>query len=256
MSAKKAIKAESQTLNKASAQERLKAINKVCNTKKTTVIELRVAANDRVDKPLSQDKQWMLVLKYRVKARKLGLSILRRWHARLDLSELESIVDLSLCEAVRRFNPKKGASFMTFLFYHLRGNLIRAVSTAVQQSSIPTGDDFETVNGKGVLQGITATDVAEALCSNDSEMPDEALLRKEIMNRSYSAIARLDPLEKEVIERVFLKEQQLLDVAKGLGYSRCHISRVKRKALDCLFGDLSKEGIVSEAEFKKSLAAA
>src|SRR5690348_15064745 len=68
-----------------------------------------------------------LVLRYRMKARKLARSILRKWHSRLDLQEVDSIVDLSLCEAVARYNPAKGASFMTFLFYHLRGNLIRAV---------------------------------------------------------------------------------------------------------------------------------
>src|SRR5690349_3051107 len=69
-----------------------------------------------------------LITSSRLKARKLGRSILRKWNARLDLQEVDSIVDLSLCEAAARFDPSVGASFLTFLFYHLRGNLIRAIS--------------------------------------------------------------------------------------------------------------------------------
>jgi len=86
--------------------------------------------------PLQQEA---LIIKYRLKARKIGRSILRRWHARMDLDEVDSLVDLSLCEAVKRFNPNKGASFMTFLFYHLKGNLVRSVATAAQASALPTG---------------------------------------------------------------------------------------------------------------------
>jgi len=50
---------------------------------------------------------------------------------------VDSIVDLSLCEAVKRFDPLKGASFMTFLFYHLKGNLVRAVAAAATSTAIP-----------------------------------------------------------------------------------------------------------------------
>lgn len=67
-------------------------------------------------KGTSRRERTELVVGYRLKARKLARSILRRWHARLDVGEVDSIVDLSLCEAVQRFSPEKGASFMTFMF--------------------------------------------------------------------------------------------------------------------------------------------
>lgn len=219
---------------------------------KKAKVRLVVKKTNRKEKSqlLAPHLQDALLLKYRNKARKLGRSILRRWHSRLDLSEVDSIVDLSLCEAVRRYNPTKGASFMTFLFYHLRGNLIRAVSTAVYHNSIPTFDQNESdVVEKGLFKGVSANEVAEALCSSEQEQPEEILLKQELVSMSTSACSKLDPLEREVIERIFLREQQLLDIAKNLGYSRCHISRVKKRALETLQGQLQSS---YGEEFRKS----
>lgn len=186
-----------------------------------------------------------LILKYRLKARKLARSILRKWHSRLDIEEVDSIVDLSLCEAVKRFDPKKGASFMTFMFYHLRGNLIRAVATAANTNTIPIldqgsadGEDSASWMNRGVVRGVSSTDVSDALIGGDRELPDAHLLKKEMATLSEGACKKLDELEREVINRIYIKEEQLLDIAEALGYSRCHISRVKRRALESLFDEL------------------
>jgi RNA polymerase sigma factor (sigma-70 family) len=173
-----------------------------------------------------------MILEYRIKARKLGRSILRRWQARLDLEEVDSVVDLSLCEAVQRFDPEKGASFMTFLYYHLKGNLIRTVTAAAQANFIP-GQEIEGKKGEEP-KTITALDVVEAISGTDQRNPDDLLLQKELIELSKSACTRLDPLEREVIERLFLQGEQLMKIASSLGYSRCHISRVKKKALENL----------------------
>jgi len=190
---------------------------------------------------LSQRRREDIVLESRPKARKLARSILRKWHARLDLEEVDSIVDLSLCEAVQRFNPAKGASFMTFFFYHLRGNLIRAVTTAANLNSVPLpeGDLMDRAQGQdGACRGGSAIEVAEALCGFEAPMPDDLLHRKQVALLSTRACDKLDSLEREVINRVYLEEQQLMDIAHTLGYSRCHISRVKRKALETLYQEL------------------
>jgi len=173
-----------------------------------------------------------LILEYRTKARKLGRSILRRWQARLDLEEVDSVVDLSLCEAVQRFDPSKGASFMTFLYYHLKGNLIRTVTAAAQANFVP-GQEIESRKGEDP-KVITALDVVEAISGTDQRNPDDLLLQKELIDLSKDACTRLDPLEREVIERLYLQGEQLIKIASSLGYSRCHISRVKKKALENL----------------------
>jgi RNA polymerase sigma factor (sigma-70 family) len=164
----------------------------------------------------------------------------------MDLEEVDSIVDLSLCEAVRRFDPTKGASFMTFLFYHLKGNLVRAVASAAAASAIPLAiaelaelTAFETEdNARSRSLGLNAVELAEAVSSQEAPQPDEALWRKELTDRSSSACGKLDALEREIVKRIFVQEQQIIDIAAALGYSRCHISRVKKKALDTLQDEL------------------
>jgi len=194
----------------------------------------------------TEAQQEALIIKYRLKARKLGRSILRGWHARLDLEEVDSLVDLSLCEAVKRFNPYKGASFMTFLYYHLKGNLVRAVASAASSHSIPIFNVDENESERAErehfighqLRGLNASEVAEALCSQDAPTPDEVLWKKELHDKSAGACEKLDTLEREIIQRIFLHEQQIMDIASTLGYSRCHISRVKKRALETLYDEL------------------
>ena len=211
--------------------------------KKSKVLNLVPKKEAKSDK-LSPAEQEATILEFRLKARSLAHSILRRWHSRIDSQEVESIVDLSLCEAVKRYNKNKGASFITFLFYHLRGNLIRAVSAAASLNYVPLPDfdglDSGIDNGSGNRgRFMNAIEIADNFCNREYNSPDEMLLKKEIAKISSDACAKLDPLEREVIYRIYVLEQQLMDIAQSLGYSRCHISRVKRKALEALNTDLS-----------------
>jgi RNA polymerase sigma factor (sigma-70 family) len=209
------------------------------------VINLFEGHRARRSPGLTEEARTELVLTYRIKARKLARSILRKWHARLDLQEVDSIVDLSLCEAVRRYNPTKGASFMTFLFYHMRGNLIRAVTTAATANTLPSAEgqgrqlESTATSNAVIARGINAMEVAEALSSQEFVSPDESLLKKQVAHLSEVACSQLDPLEREVITRIFINEEQLMDIAHSLGYSRCHISRVKKKALETLYSHLA-----------------
>ena len=189
---------------------------------------------------LSEEAKGRIIVSSRGKARKLARSILRRWNARLDLNEVDSIVDLSLCEAASRFSPDMGASFMTFLFYHLRGNLIRTISTAANTNSVPLMDG-EFLGDEDFVGGVQSYEIANAITGSEVAKPDEILMKHEMLSLSVNARDKLDTLAKEVLERVFVKEEQLIDIAYDLGYSRCHISRVKRRALEHMYEHLSPE---------------
>jgi RNA polymerase sigma factor (sigma-70 family) len=194
--------------------------------------------------PLTEQEIAELILKYRVKARKLARCILRQWHSRLDLEDVDSVVDLSLVESARRFDPSYGASFMTFLYFHLRGNLIRAVSEAVTGNGVietEEEDSHRTVGTQGNPSPRTKVKVARASDVNDvyynngeNTTPDDLLQQSEIARITREACEKLDPLEREIIVRIFLDEQQLVNVADSLGFSRCHISRLKKRALEAL----------------------
>jgi RNA polymerase sigma factor (sigma-70 family) len=217
---------------------------KECNTDKV-VFDIEVARNKKKkSRPLTDLQVEHLILNYRANARKLSRSILRRWRARLELEELDSLVDLSLCEAARRYDPNRGASFMTFLYYHLRGFLVRAVEAAANQNTVSTpmlemNDMQEFGNGEG---GTTASDeVAKALCNSETVMPDEELYKREVSGLSAVACSKLDSLEQEVVYRIFVLEENLVDIARTLGYSRCHISRVKKRAFEVLYDTLAPQ---------------
>jgi RNA polymerase sigma factor (sigma-70 family) len=191
---------------------------------------------------LSEEAKEKIILRSRTKARKLAKSLLRRWNARLDINEIDSIVDLSLCEAASRFSPEVGASFMTFLFYHLRGNLIRTISVAANANTVPlldgdSSDDLDIAGGSFTQ----SYEIANAVTGTEAVRPDEALIRNEMIKLSSAAKDRLDTLAKQVLDRVFVDEEQLIDIAYDLGYSRCHISRVKRRALEAVYEDLSSK---------------
>ncbi len=225
-----------------------KSSKKISNKKsaqKGKVVSLFKSAKAKT-RPLSAAAREDLVMRYQIKARKIAFSILRRWNCRLDLNEVHSLVDLSLCEAVNRYNPAMGASFLTFLFYHLKGNLIRTITSITKINSVPLYDIDSQFAGRddedGSLEGraISAVEVADALSNRENMLPDEILMKKELLATSLEACNKLDKLEREVLFRVFLNEEPLQDVASSLGYSRCHVSRVKKKALDALLGEVAK----------------
>jgi len=212
-------------------------------------------ACEKLSCPLLNGKERKtMILEYRVKARKLAYSLLKKWHCRIDQEELVSVVDLSLCEAVSRFDPERKTDFITFLFYHLKGNLIRSISTSARGGVLSlleaNGNEDSTSVLGGDLNQVEALDAVEALNGRERETPDSCLLKKELITISRAACQKLGTLEREIIERIYLQGEQLQDVAEGLGYSRCHVSRIKKKALSDLKNSINDEFVNKEKSLR------
>ncbi len=194
---------------------------------------------------LPEEEVAKLILDHRENGRKLARSILRRWRVRMPPEEVDSIVDLSLCEAARRYSSNHGASFMTFFFYHLRGHLVRSVARAAQGSNV----FLAFARSAGIENPEWSEQTVEAAWAympeyiahtqREQDTPEHVMIRQEKIEQCQTACAQLDTLEREIIDRSFASEQPLVDIAKSLGYSRCHISRVKKSALDRLKAILS-----------------
>lgn len=222
------------------AKKKVKAAAKV-STKKVAV---KKAAPKKTAPKLTAKQQEKfqadLILNHRENGRKLARSILRRWRVRLPSEEIDSLVDLALCEAAPRYSPKHGASFMTFLFYHLRGHMVRAVARSAHDTNVPlamakaAGIDASDWAHLGTEVAISFLPDYVVFGQNDNETPESLMLRQQKIDGCRDACAQLDSLEREVVLRSFDDEEPLVDIAKNLGYSRCHISRVKRSALDRL----------------------
>ncbi len=178
-----------------------------------------------------------LILDHRENGRKLARSILRKWRVHMPGEEVDSIVDLALCESSLRFSPSKGASFMTFFFYHLRGHLVRAVARATQSSAIlngPKSDEWCDDGHSEFASSYGAYLDNEMHNQRDNETPEQIVLRREKITVCREAIDKLDKLEQVVLDKSYAEDEALVNIAKSLGYSRCHISRVKKGALQRL----------------------
>lgn len=173
-----------------------------------------------------------LILEHRESSRKLARSLLNRWNIKMSTDDINSTVDLALCEAAQRYNPKKGAQFMTFVFYHVRGYLLKTVDATFKYEVEPAkirqeqGEAFESFTSEYSDEHLGMF-VAPAIL----QTPEDSMIQKETIEVCRKACAVLDDLEREIIERSFVQEQSLIEIAKDLGYGRHHLSRVRKAAL-------------------------
>ena len=171
-----------------------------------------------------------LVLNHRVQGEKLAWRMLNRWRVRLSRDEVSSVVGIALCEAASRYDSKKGATFITFFFYHLRGMLIKEVTRRLddlrRQRTFIDGERTDTDEREDTYY---STSWQHLVVNNVT--PEDLVTKNEIQQLVLGSEAELSNLEQEVINRHFVLDQSLTNIAGELGYCRCHISRVKKQAL-------------------------
>ena len=176
-----------------------------------------------------------LIMENRDSARKIAHSLLRRWRVALPLDEIESLVDLTLCEAANRYSPDQGASFMTFFFYYVWGNLARNIGklARISQYFVTPGNSLDSlssaVTNKLYLHVLHQEHWTAS--GEESNAPEQLLLSRERVFLCNKALNKLDAVDREVLLRLYDGDESLVDIARTLGYSRCHISRIKKRAL-------------------------
>lgn len=196
-----------------------------------------------------------LILENREQGQKIACSILRKWGCRIELDEVESIVDLSLCEAVKHFDPDKGTSFITFLYYHLRGNLIRTINKRATQSPLPLEFTDENLESGFIgKERINQAEAFEVMGSERVTQPEALCEHKQLYKIAEEACNKLTDLEKQIIFNIYLQETQVTKLAKDLKYSRCHISRLKTSAIKKLRSEVTRI-TGEEIDIEESLAA-
>lgn len=186
-------------------------------------------------KKLSKVKINLLITEHYELGQKLAWSMLSNWRIRLPKDDVDSSVGLALCDAAHRFDPSRGVSFKTFLFYHLRGVLLKEVTAKVQ-------------NGKTIYRSINDADLFESesdklpewdlKCVDDLD-PEKIMSNREMANWFSKALDQLDPLQKTVVMRSLINDEQINSLAKELGYCRCHLSRVKTQAIEIIKNSLA-----------------
>lgn len=177
---------------------------------------------------LSNEEVTRLIIDHMLHGERLAKSFLRRWRMSLPSSYITSVVGLSLTEAANRFDPSRGVNFKTFFFYHLKGILVKEVRKEIDsERSI----QYNCEDGSIPDHMFEETSDSWPVSAVDRYTPERLVQRRQLMRIVWKACSRLDELEQEVLLRHYIQEQSMTDIAKELGYSRCHISRVKSFAL-------------------------
>jgi RNA polymerase sigma factor for flagellar operon FliA len=130
-----------------------------------------------------------------------------------------------------------------------------AEATMRAQGAVPTEEDLARLLGCSVdrvrelraqaqsaaLLSLewTADDDGEALANrieetNTADLPEESLEEDELMGTISTAIRHLPLIQREVIERYYLKEEMLADIAADLGVTVARTSQIRSEAINAI----------------------
>ena len=204
------------------------------STTKVKDITLRTHVSDPEKKipkhkKLTKAERDQLVIDLQVDGHKIAWKLLNRWRIKLNKDDVTSIVGIALCEAALRFDPSYETSFRTFFFYHLRGVLIKEISRAINDRNVMANGRIPGEADSEAYAGYLAMQSSANLI--ERKTPEQIYEQRQLTELCRSAIAQLDNLEQEVIVRYYVMDQSIVKIADELGYCRCHLSRVKNRAL-------------------------
>ena len=161
--------------------------------------------------------------------KRLAWSFLLNWRMRMNQDEVASVVGAALCEAAHRFDPSKEVKFKTFFFYHLRGMLLKEMARIIQEQKLVQCFPVVYLPGNASPDHVVLSNNIFPLVDNNN--PERMMVRREVASICWDACSHLDKLEREVVLRHFVYDEPLIDIANDLNYCRCHVSRVKSRAL-------------------------
>ena len=176
------------------------------------------------------DSSEQLILDNRVRARRMGRSIMGRWGASIPEDEFGSVCDLALCEAASRFRPDFGTEFPTYLFYFLKGALARAIDASKMRSVQVSFEDRVENSSKKQSEGLDTAE-EEGIGMLENGCPERSAYLDELRVHCNRALLSLNHLERKVVLNVSLLELKVAHVARNMGYSRGYVSSVRKDAL-------------------------
>jgi RNA polymerase sigma factor (sigma-70 family) len=158
-------------------------------------------------------------------AQRMSRAILRTFNARLDPEELISATDIALCEAASRYRPMKNATFSTYLYYFLKGALVRSIKQQTREviESCCTEEEL-------CLHDETSTQQEQESISPRAQSPEAQTYKEELRLLCQRGLAELTQVERSVLLESHVMELGMQEVADNLGYSRGHLFSIRKTA--------------------------
>lgn len=143
------------------------------------------------------------------------------YHASAPQADLRAAGALGLCEAARRFKPRKGAAFSTYAWNWVKGYVLSELRRA---HVVPVPEHMaRAANRRGEpVRGVVVFATGERLAGStgDQEQAAESAMRSRAV---HYAVEQLAPDLRHVINRT-LAGRSVEQIAKGL---RCTQTRVR-----------------------------
>lgn len=195
----------------------------------TRVSKIRARTTDRASQAVQEERQER-ILENRERATIMARALLKKWGAWIDGDDLQSIVDMALCEAAKHFRPTGATAFLSYAFYYIKGSLIQSISDArLRGVTGLRGRECEKVAYEAAS---TPTEVhGEHAVATSDYCPDETVMRGETRNWLAANLTQLSGLEQRVVCGVDVLEFKVAALARKLGYSRGHLSMIRQQAI-------------------------
>ena len=175
-----------------------------------------------------------LILENRIPGRKVARQILSRWGVHLEAEEIDSVVDLALCEAARYFRQGRGTSFLTYSYLYIKGGLARTVAAQVKAHDSLYREPLEAVEHEhSSVNHECANDLSSAIPTAEN-----VVWLSELRELCSRALTLLSGLEREVLVRNCVMEEKMESIACSRGMSRGYLFAVRSSAIKKMRGDL------------------
>jgi len=129
--------------------------------------------------------------------------------------ELEAVARLAALEALRRFRPELGVRFSTFVYWPIRGAMIRHAASYGSECPDSLGDaDSPDPLGEGPFDAVR-----------------DRVDRDRTESRVRAFVAQLPSGQREIVHAVFWEDCSHAEVAAARGVSRQAVGKALMKAL-------------------------
>lgn len=219
-----------------------------------------------------------LIEQHRPYVRVLALEIARSLPPHIELDELVACGNVGLVEAAERYEPRYGVTFQTFAYYRIKGAVydglrkmgpmsrteyarsrFAARANDILQSAT---DDEQAIPGvalsvddeiAGTQSFIDALIPVYLLSLEDVNLPEVAdkgesalqqVERSELISLTRSLIGELPEDERQIIEEIYFRHLNIVEVSAKLGVSKSWGSRLHAKAIKHLRALMEEGGLI------------
>lgn len=175
--------------------------------------------------------------------------------ARIDFDDLVGYGNRGLVEAAQRFDPSRGVAFSTFAYLRIRGAMLDGLRTmgwysradyARWRDAEESSEAGESIGGEAAPVYIVALEAAAGV-SDGLVATDTAVDVARATAAIREAIADLPELERELMERHFVKGENQDSAAAALGISKSWACRVIQRAEAAIRVRLTKDRLLPSA---------